>query len=215
MPAAVVFAASPLRVTARLADQLARLDKPFVVAADAGAATALAFGLRPDVVLGDFDSIDATALQRLRASGVSVETFSRDKDFTDGELAILRALEASPSELLLLGFVGGPRLDQTLANILQLQRIHVPARMMDERNECRLLRGGEAFTWQPSSLEVVSLLPLSEPAFGVMTEGLRWRLNDETLHPGDTRGVSNEPVAPTVRVSLEAGQLLVTRHFPD
>jgi len=48
----------------------------------------------------------------------------------------------------------------------------------------------------------------------VRTEGLRWSLGGETLRAGDTRGVSNEPVATQVSVSLGLGLLLVTRHFP-
>ena len=44
----------------------------FVVAADSGAAHALALGLVPDVVVGDLDSIDPDLLSRLeRARGVS------------------------------------------------------------------------------------------------------------------------------------------------
>jgi len=49
----VVFAAAPLALNARTSARLAELDQPYVVAADGGAATALAFGFQPDVVVGD------------------------------------------------------------------------------------------------------------------------------------------------------------------
>src|SRR5690242_5078575 len=94
------------------------LERPFVVAADAGAATALAFGFTPDVLIGDFDSLEPDLLAQLRTLDVQVEEYPRDKDATDGQLAVERALAEQPEALYLVGFLGGPRLDQALANIL-------------------------------------------------------------------------------------------------
>ncbi|HET6318199.1 MAG TPA: thiamine diphosphokinase, partial [Chloroflexota bacterium] len=145
--AAVVFAGAPLQVTPRLSQRLEALANLYVVAADSGAATALAFGLKPDVVIGDLDSIsDAT---RAQLQGVEFRTYPRAKDATDSELAIQHALQARPKELLLLGFLNGPRLDMTLANLLLLLALAPGAVMVDERNEASLLRGGGSRTWQP------------------------------------------------------------------
>jgi thiamine pyrophosphokinase len=212
--AAVVCAAAPVRPNERLKARLASVCEPYVVAADAGATIALALGLRPDVVIGDLDSIDAATLARLEADGVPFETFPRDKDATDGQLAIERALQIEPAQLILLGFLGGPRLDQALANVLLLVCINVPVSLLDEHNECVLLRPGEERAWRPESGEVVSLIPL-ERATGVTTRGLRWALKGECLELGDTRGISNEPLETAeLGVSIESGLLLVTRHFP-
>jgi thiamine pyrophosphokinase len=212
---AVVFAAAPLRPTSRLRARLAGVCRPFVVAADGGASTALAFGLHPDVVIGDLDSIDAATLHELELRNVALETFPRDKDATDGQLAVARALQTRPRELILLGFLGGPRLDQAVANVLLLVRIEAPATLLDEHNECTLLRPGEARTWRPEAGEIVSLLPVGQGLEGVRTRGLRWPLDGEPLALGDTRAISNEPIDPAeARVSLERGLLLLTRHFP-
>jgi thiamine pyrophosphokinase len=211
--AAIVFAAAPIEPASRLKARLGRLSDPFVVAADNGATTALAFGLPPDVVIGDLDSVEAGTLAMLQQAGVPIETFPRDKDATDGQLAIERALECGPGELFLVGFLGGPRLDQALANILLLSRIDVPAVLLDERNECRLVRPGVIETWSCEPGEVVSLIPLTSEISGVRTEGLRWPLNGERLERGDTRGISNEPIADAASVTITAGRLLVTRHF--
>jgi thiamine pyrophosphokinase len=212
VPAAIVFAAAPLAVTPRLRARLAELRQPIVIAADDGATTALAFGLRPDLVIGDLDSLAPATSRRL--GDVPIERFPRDKDATDGQLAIERALQQAPTELYLLGFLGGPRLDQALANLLLLSTLHVPAVLLDERNECRLLRGSAEHAWSPEPGEIVSLLPLTDTVQGVHTDGLRWSLRGEPLLRGDTRGLSNEPVAPLARVRLAAGLLLLTRHFP-
>lgn len=217
MPAAIVFAAAPLEPSPRLRSRLAEVPDAFVVAADDGATTAFAFGLTPNAVVGDLDSLSPATLVRLRSAGIPVEEYPRDKDATDGQLAVERALRASPIGLLLVGFWGGPRLDQALANVLLLERIEVPAVLLDAQNECVLIRPDRPFVWrpEPADAEVVSLIPPGAPAEGVRTEGLRWQLRGETLHPGDTRGVSNEPVAAEASVSITSGRLLLTRYFPQ
>jgi thiamine pyrophosphokinase len=212
---ALVFGGAPVVATQRLRSRLAELPEPFVVAADAGAETALRLGFVPDVVLGDFDSIAPAALADLKERGVTVESYPTDKDATDGELAIQRALATSPRDLVLVGFLGGPRLDQELANVLLLTVLTAPAVLVDGPNECRLLRSGESWAWTADPNELVSLLPLAGDARGVRTRGLRWALDGDTLVAGQTRGVSNAPVQAQVSVSLDTGLLLVTRHFPS
>ncbi|MDQ6672119.1 MAG: thiamine diphosphokinase [Chloroflexota bacterium] len=212
---ALVFAAAPLASTRRIRSRLSGLRDPYVIAADGGAGTALAFGFQPHVVVGDLDSIGAPDLAALRQRGVPIETHPRDKDATDGQLAVERALSFQPACLLLLGFLGGPRLDQALASIFLLARLGTPAVLLDEHNECRLLFSGAEHTWSPEAHEVVSLLPLSADVNGVRTFGLRWPLDGERLLFAHTRGVSNAPSGSQVRVSIEQGQLLLTRHFPD
>jgi thiamine pyrophosphokinase len=214
-PAAIVFAAAPVEPNARLSVRLLDVTLPYVVAADRGASTALAFGYRPDVVIGDLDSIEPTTLAELRRLGVPIEVHPRDKDATDGQLAIERALHVRPSQLVLLGFLGGPRLDQALANVLLLVGLDVPAVLLDECNECVLVRPVTERSWRAEPGEVISLLPLNGDVEGVRTRGLRWPLAGERLRLGDTRGLSNEPVAEAASVSIQRGLLLVTRHFPS
>jgi thiamine pyrophosphokinase len=210
-----VFAAAPVEHSPRLRKRLADLHQPYVVAADGGAATALVFGYLPDVVVGDLDSIDAASLAELRRRGVPIETHARDKNATDGQLAIECALRQQPERLLLVGFLGGPRLDQAIASLLLLSRIETPAALLDERNEAQLVRPGVNFVWRPDGDEIVSLIPVGGDVDGVRTHGLRWALQDERLTLGDSRGVSNEPVSTEASVSIQHGLLLVTRHFPS
>jgi len=208
---AVIFAGAPLDATPRLRARLAALTNPYVIAADSGAATALAFGLRPNIVIGDQDSLDAATRKQL--GDVRFELYPRAKDATDSELALQHALEQQPGELLLLGFLNGPRLDMTLANVLLLLRAP-GAVLLDEHNEARLLRGGEAHGWTPEPDELISLVPLVDDCAGVTTEGMLYPLHGEPLTLGATRGVSNEPRAAEVRVTLQKGLLLIVRHFP-
>ena len=54
----------------------------------------------------------------------------------------------------------------------------------------------------------VSLLPLFGPVTGVRTDGLAYPLNDETLFPDHTRGISNRMVDGEASVSITTGLLL-------
>ena len=214
--AAVVFGAAPFEVGARLRARLTALEGCVIVAADGGAQAAVELGLTPDVVLGDFDSIEPAALDALRERGVPVVPFPRDKDVTDGELAVRHAIEmlSAGAEVLLLGFLGGPRVDHELANALLLARLPSGCVLLDEHAEVRLLRDGQRFEWSPEAGEIVTLLALTERAEAVSTRGLRWGLQLATLELGSTHGVSNEAVqGQDAAVEVGRGLLLVVRHF--
>jgi len=210
---AIVFAGAPLDVTPRLQARIAALENPYVIAADSGAHTALAFGLRPDIVIGDLDSLDVATRDTLEQQRVAFERYPVAKDATDGQLALAHALTHSPSSILLLGYLNGPRLDMTVSSILLLTLTETPVVLVDERNESLLLRGPAEHAWSPEPEERISLLPLNADCAGVTTRGLHYPLEHERLSFGHTRGVSNEAEANSVSVSVEQGLLLLTRHF--
>jgi len=77
-----------------------------------------------------------------------------------------------------------------------------------------VVRGGDGAAALPGPAgRLCTLLPLGGPAEGVVTQGLRWPLADETLAPGTSRGVSNELEEPHASVALRAGVLLAV--LPD
>jgi thiamine pyrophosphokinase len=210
---AIVFAGAPLDVTPRLEARIGALENPYVIAADSGAHTALAFGLRPDMVIGDLDSLDPATRDTLERQHVAFEHYPVAKDATDGQLALEHALKRTPSSILLLGYLNGPRLDMTLSSVVLLTLVEAPVVLADERNECLLLRGPASHGWAPEPDELISLIPLRGDCYGITTRGLRYPLDHEPLAFGPTRGISNAPTAAQVSVSLEQGLLLLTRHF--
>src|SRR6266496_3576758 len=70
-------------------------------------------------IIGDLDSADPAVLQKFRTEGVEIELHPRDKNETDLELTIHRAVERNPNQIIIVAALGG-RLDQTLANITLL-----------------------------------------------------------------------------------------------
>ncbi|MBA3740017.1 MAG: thiamine diphosphokinase, partial [Chloroflexi bacterium] len=91
-----------------------------VIAADGGAASLDRLAQRPDLLVGDLDSADAATVERFATVGTRVERHLPDKDASDTELALEAALAAGATEIVLLGAVGGDRLDHELTNLLLL-----------------------------------------------------------------------------------------------
>jgi thiamine pyrophosphokinase len=187
-------------------------DVAFVIAADGGARHAPALGLRIDRWVGDGDSIDGEAFDRLAAAGVSMLRTDRDKDESDTELALLEALEQGAAAITVLGGLGGLRVDHALANVGLLEHPSLGERSLtiyDERAaRISVLRppGGSAAGHEG---DLVTLLPLGEAALGVTTEGLRYPLSDEPLEVGRTRGLSNVRLTTEARITLRTGRLLL------
>lgn len=182
-----------------------------VIAADAGATTATVLGLRPDLAVGDFDSITPGELERLRAAGIPVEVAPTAKDESDTELAVRAALARGADALTIVGGLGG-RPDHLLANIALLampELAELTAELLDGSTRVRLVRPGHGRDLAGRIGDLVSLSPLGPGVDGVTTVGLAWPLDDEPLPLGPARGLSNVRVAPTARVSIRSGILVV------
>lgn len=183
-----------------------------VIAADSGATWLAAKGIRPDLVIGDMDSVAPALLERLAAEGVAIERHPAEKDASDAELAVDRAVGAGADEVLILGALGGGRLDHELANLLLLAdpaRRGTDLRLVRGGTVVRPLRGGEQLSLGAAEGALVTLLPVGGDAAGVRTEGLDYPLDGETLRLGRSRGLSNRVRRAPASVSLEGGTLLV------
>lgn len=184
-----------------------------VIAADAGYDYLLAMGARPQLLLGDLDSISPTALADARRAAVTMETFPTEKDCTDTELVLREAVRRGAACVLACGTFGD-RLDHTLANVLLLASPalrETDVRLLDARQEVRLVHGSVQLRTQPG--ETISLLPVGGEVRGVTTTGLYYPLSDATLQTGPALGISNVAVGEDVAVRAASGALLITRIF--
>jgi thiamine pyrophosphokinase len=184
-----------------------------VVAADGGAALLDILGLTPNIVIGDFDSVDPALLTKLRSfPGIDVRNYEHDKkNETDTELAVLAALEWHPRRVYIFGAVGG-RVDHTVGNLLLLAHPEL------EGYDVRIVQGDqELYLARPERWTIiggrpgdtVSVFPLKSDAVGVKNEGLEYPLNGETIPFGTSRGISNVLLGNEARVWLDQGELLV------
>lgn len=193
-------------------------DIGLVIAADGGARHADRLGVSIDLWVGDGDSLDAEGLAALLAAEVPMEQVSPHKDESDTELAIRAALQRGADGLVMVGALGGTRIDHALANIGLLAMDELAGRtatMLDSRARIRLLRapgpdgGAVRLSLAGRVGDLVSLLPVGTGVQGVTTAGLAYQLADEPLPAGPARGLSNVRVEPSAAVELRHGMLLV------
>jgi thiamine pyrophosphokinase len=182
-----------------------------VIAADSGLAQAKLLGLTPDLVVGDLDSVEPDHLAEAQAANIPVERHPEDKDATDLELALDRVAAMGHSNVILVGGHGG-RLDHLLGNALVLasdrfSAVHTEWWVGDTR--VVVARSRERTVLTGTYGDVVSLIAVGGPAEGIVTEGLRWPLDNETLAPGSTRGISNELTGSAAAVTIDSGVLLL------
>ena len=204
----VIFAGGTLRSGKGVDAAIAQADR--IIAADSGAATAFRYGHIPATVVGDLDSLDAGLQRQLRQQGSQFIQVAVEKNETDTELAVQVAIEQGATAITLLGALGGVRFDHTMANILLLAAVDtVPIRIIDGPSTCWLLRGPGHTTISGRHGDLLSLLPLTSEATGILTSNLYYPLYGETLHFGKSRGVSNILIQEHAEVSLEKGLLLI------
>ncbi|MGQ9754278.1 MAG: thiamine diphosphokinase [Thermaceae bacterium] len=173
-----------------------RLEAYPLWAADSGARHALLLGRSLERWLGDFDSGKNLPLEALK------ELLPQDKDLTDGEALLQKALEKGAKEVLLLGSLGG-RLDHTLAHLLLALKVAHMGVRVELTNGLEtlhpLLPGRHRFPLAPGTL--FSLLPF--PSMRLSLSGGQWELQGEWLE--GTRGLENR-VLTEVEVEVLEGK---------
>ncbi len=174
-----------------------------VIAADGGLQHTQKLGLKPDVILGDFDSLGYTP------EGANV--FPVEKDDTDAMLAVRLGLNRGFREFLLYGSLDGPRLDHTVANFQTLQ-------FLADHGACGCLVGNTTLVSLvkngslhfPETAEgTLSVFCNGPDAVGVTLEGLYYPLQNGTMTAGFPLGASNHFTGKQASITVEDGSLLV------
>ncbi|GGE21144.1 thiamine pyrophosphokinase [Aureimonas endophytica] len=201
----VILLAGPIAPTEALRRAVARCR---VLAADRGMTHAEPLGLEPELWVGDFDS--ASAELAARHPAVPRAAFPRDKDMTDGEIAIEEALRRGATDLLLVGALGGPRTDHAFAHlVLALRYAEAGHRvaLFDGREHAVPLRPGETrlATVPGAAFSILKFGDLE----GLSIAGARWPLNDVALPFTSILTQSNEATGAEVTVTLRQGRAIL------
>ncbi|MCL5774441.1 MAG: thiamine diphosphokinase [Firmicutes bacterium] len=183
-------------------------EADYIICADGGAKSAFKLGVKPDIIIGDFDSLPSALLKEAVFKGVTIQKHSPCKDKSDLELAVDYALSLKPLEITIAGALGR-RIDHTLFNIFLLKKAlckKVPAKILSSEweifliNKKAVIRGRKNF--------ILSLIPLEGDCHGICLKGVKYILRNETLVPGNTRGLSNIILSEVAEVKLMSGMLI-------
>ena len=208
MPRAIIFANGWMELPPDFLKDKHGLD--FIIAADGGAQHCISLGVTPDVIIGDFDSLEPDTLNAFQHAGVELIKFPAHKDETDLELALQLALDRGFDEVFIIAALGN-RWDMSITNILllanpTLSKLYI--RILDGSKELFLIRGSSQVEIHNQAGLRLSLIPLAGDAVGITTHGLEYPLIDETLYFGSPRGVSNVFKQDSAHIQIREGLLL-------
>lgn len=185
-------------------------EDDFFIFCDSGLKHLEALAVKPDLIVGDFDSHENPHLN------VETIVLPCEKDDTDTVYAVKEAVKRGYQDFLLIGVIG-LRLDHTLGNLsllLYLDDLGKKARILDDYSEIEIVSGKTAT--KPAMIDdsyaFFSLLNISGTARGITIENAKYPLQHAEIKPEYQYGISNE-VLPhkTARVSLEEGRLLLIK----
>lgn len=191
------------------------LEDDFIICADGGYSFALAEKIDPDLIIGDFDSIDVASMEEsLKTSGLGdrcqVITLSKEKDDTDTLFCIKYGISHGFKEFVVLGGLGG-RLDHTIANLQAMSYA------IDQQRSIWFLDGKNRATMRnPGSIAIdeipgskISLMSFTDYCEGVSIQGVKYPLENHLLNNSFPLGVSNEFLEKKIEVSHRSGKLLI------
>ena len=194
-------------------EKIARMENCLIICCDGGVRHVQSSGIKPDVIIGDMDSINPALLASYSTSGIKIIKHPANKDFTDTELALDYALDLKPEVIFIWGALGG-RIDHALANVFLLcrgQEKGIRTCLIDEYGEAFVLEKETSFTNEIG--KTVSLIALSSQVTGINLTGFLYPLQDGTLAMGASRGISNVIADIRAGISIRQGRLLVIKYW--
>ena len=176
------------------------------VAANGGANLLIKSKYLPDTVVGDFDSLDSSAREKMpNAKFLHIP----EQDTNDADKSVRHCLELGFKVIHLLSADGG-RQDQFLSGLEILFKYSEQARLVSWTQMERMEFIHRDWEEKIAPGTTLSMLPVFGGARGIVTKGLKYALNDQNLMPGKSpSGVSNLVVSNPVSIKIKKGRLLL------
>ncbi len=176
------------------------------VAADSGFDLARRLKILPDLLVGDFDSLEPSR-ELKNYPEERIRRYPRDKDQTDAELGLQALWDRGMRRTVVVGG-GGGRVDHLLGLVTLFEREKIPTLWYTARELIQVVEGTLVVT--DCKGQTVSFFPLGGPVAGMSSSGLKWPLDGLEWDRGDM-GLSNVFSADRCTISVTKGRLLMVR----
>ncbi len=175
-----------------------------IIAVDGGVRHLQRFGLEPDIIIGDFDSLGTVP------EGNNVIRLKAEKDVTDMHAAIGEGVYEGFDEFEIFGATGG-RLDHTVANVqLAASLAQKGIKHCIHGDGYRIVAvANSEIVFEPANSGYISVFAHSDVCMGVTIKGLKYELDDARLTNSFSLGVSNEFIGKKSKISVEKGTLVI------
>lgn len=179
-----------------------------VIAADGGLRPLLSLGRKPDLLIGDLDSLGG---EQLIPADVPLRRLRPEKDDTDTAVSLQTAYDMGYRDFRLYGCAGG-RADLLLSNYQLMgrySRLGARLRLIANDSDAYALTNGTLALPSRPRGTMVSVFCHGERAEGVTLRGLKYPLDSYTLTCDRPLGVSNEHLNGTAFITVAKGTLLI------
>lgn len=174
------------------------------VCADGGANFARRIGIRPDIILGDLDSITPQTIRKFRNVPLM---FVDDQETTDLEKAILYCLSKKATSIAITGGLGS-RIDHATGSLGCLKKYSSRCGITLYDSVGLIIPVNKSIRIRTKPRQQISLIPLTR-CTGVTTKNLKYPLTHESLELGVREGISNEATSSIVTVWVRHGTLFL------
>lgn len=184
-----------------------RKENDFVIAADGGLTYLQEKKIKPDLIIGDFDSITETPLHS------DLIKLSVNKDDTDTLAAVRKGIQLGYDNFKIYCGTGG-RIDHTMANIQTLaflSAINKRGYLISQDSIITTITNSK-IAFEKANSGYISVFSLSDKSDGVFISGLKFELENATLTNTFPIGVSNEFIGKESYISVKLGTLIIV--FP-
>lgn len=188
------------------------------IGVDAGTVTLLEKGITPEEAVGDFDSVTSAEYDKIRILFPGLERAAAEKDETDTELALEKAMSYHPETVIITGVTGG-RLDHYMSALHAIYTFHqkypkTRFLLINKQNRIRFLDPGSHEIKRDSRFRFISFYPFAQQVSGFNLSGFKYEVEDETIPFGSTRFISNE-LEQTGTVSFIEGNCIMIESSDD
>lgn len=178
------------------------VDSRFIISADSGYEKCLKLNIKPDLIIGDFDSSEKPE------TDIDTIVLPVRKDDTDTFFAVKQAVNKGFDDIIILGGIGS-RFDHTYCNILALNYCldnNVKASLINKYNKIEVYAND--FSFDKGEYSNFSFYSIFGDCIGLTTRGTQYDLTDYTLKSDCPLAQSNSFKADKVTVSFKSGKLL-------
>jgi len=185
-------------------------DSSLLICADSGGECLYKYNIIPNFLMGDFDSISREALSFFSTQeNCIIDTYPEDKDFTDSELVLDKAIKLGANEIVFLGCTG-TRIDHLMGNIgmlLRCLKLNIKAYIKDDNNIIEIT--DKPIRIKKEKGTTFSLQAYCDKVQDLNIRGAKYGLEHYDLTLGDPRTISNEFLNNDVNIDFTSGILLV------
>ena len=179
-------------------------DGDLIIAADGGFRHLLDYGIKPDVAIGDFDSLGYIP------DDIEIIKLPAEKDVTDMVAAVETGIKKGYKTFYIYGGCGG-RIDHTISNLQLSASVAEKGLKVFIRDGKTVISAihNESLVFDSTYIGYFSVFSHSDISKGVTIKGLKYLLENAELSCTNPLGVSNEFIGEEAEITVENGTLII------